>query len=295
MGHVFVSEGQAEWMAAYASYPTPLVLKNGTVRIFFSPRDSRNRSSIASLDLQLSEDRFDILALSGAPLLSPGPRGSFDDSGVTVSCVVPVADSVLVYYLGWNLSVTVPFRNSIGLAIGTAEATILQRVSPAPIVDRCAIDPYSLGYAWVLRGGEDWRMWYGSHLQWGPEGLDMLHVIKEATSNDGFLWHREGRVSIPLAGSPEFATSRPCVIRDGDQYRMWYCRKDPEYRMGYAEMFGDQWIRLDDTLSFTGAMGDWESKTIEYPAIFDHGGRRYMLYNGNGHGRTGFGIAVLEI
>jgi hypothetical protein len=31
-----------------------------------------------------------------------------------------------------------------------------------------------------------------------------------------------------------------------------------------------------------------------YPCVFEHRGSKYMLYNGNGYGRTGFGIAVLE-
>ncbi|MBB5866436.1 hypothetical protein [Xanthomonas sp. 3058] len=33
---------------------------------------------------------------------------------------------------------------------------------------------------------------------------------------------------------------------------------------------------------------------IEYPFVFDHAGQRYMLYNGNDYGRSGFGLAVLE-
>ncbi|MDR0233611.1 MAG: hypothetical protein LBI31_02235 [Zoogloeaceae bacterium] len=33
---------------------------------------------------------------------------------------------------------------------------------------------------------------------------------------------------------------------------------------------------------------------IEYSIVFDHGRQRYMLYNGNGYGKTGFGLAVLE-
>jgi hypothetical protein len=31
-----------------------------------------------------------------------------------------------------------------------------------------------------------------------------------------------------------------------------------------------------------------------YPFVFDHGGRRYMFYNGNGYGKSGFGVAVLQ-
>ena len=76
---------------------------------------------------------------------------------------------------------------------------------------------------------------------------------------------------------------------------MWYAIKYPvHYKIGYAESFGDGWIRRDDNLEFAGIAGDWEDENIEYPAVFDHGGRRYMLYNGNGYGRTGFGIAILE-
>jgi hypothetical protein len=33
---------------------------------------------------------------------------------------------------------------------------------------------------------------------------------------------------------------------------------------------------------------------ICYPAVVDVNGRRLMFYNGNRHGATGFGVAVLE-
>ncbi len=32
---------------------------------------------------------------------------------------------------------------------------------------------------------------------------------------------------------------------------------------------------------------------IEYAHVFDHAGTRYMLYNGNGYGKTGVGLATL--
>ncbi len=47
-------------------------------------------------------------------------------------------------------------------------------------------------------------------------------------------------------------------------------------------------------MRFTGKRGDWDSTERTYPCVFDYGNRRYMLYNGNGYGKTGFGIAVLE-
>src|SRR5690348_2700940 len=128
LGHIFCGSGPEGWITGYASYPTPLVLDEDTVRIFFSPRDSQNRSSITALDLALEGERFRILSPPTQPLLSPGRRGSFDDSGVTVSCVVPKGNELLLYYLGWSLGTTVPFRNFIGLAIGDRSANLFRRI-----------------------------------------------------------------------------------------------------------------------------------------------------------------------
>jgi hypothetical protein len=295
LGHVYNSPGTASWAATHAAYPTPLPLGGGIVRVYFSPRDRENRGCIAALDLALDGDRYAIVKQPEAPLLLPGERGAFDDSGVTVGCVVPHGDQILVYYLGWSLSVTVPFRNFIGLAIQDATGGTLRRASEAPVLERSAVDPYSLGYPWVRREKAGWRMWYGSHLRWGKQGHEMIHVIKQAVSGDGRHWQCDGHVAIPLVGEPEYAVSRPCVIRDNSLYRMWYSRRTPDYQLGYAESRdGEIWERADHVPVLTGAVADWETETVEYATVFDHGGCRYMLYNGNGYGRTGFGLAILD-
>ncbi len=282
-------------MATHASYPTPLVLSDTLVRVFFSSRDTSNRSSIASIDLEIDGKNWSINTTPNGPLLGPGARGAFDDCGVTVACVVPYDGRILVYYLGWSVSTTVPFRNFIGLATGDAGEGTLQRASVAPVLDRSTVDPYTLGYPWVLRRGRGFRMWYGSHLNWGSTGLEMRHVIKEAASDDGVIWLPSGHVAIPLGALPEFAVSRPCVLVDPDSWRMWYSRRTPAYSLGYAESSdGVTWRRQDDDVVLTGETGAWEDESTAYATIFDHRGGRYMLYNGNGYGRTGFGLAMLE-
>lgn len=279
---------------SHATYPTPLVLDQHLVRVYFSPRDTMNRSYIASIDLALDDRRFQVVGQPRGPLLSFGPRGAFDDSGVSVGCVLADHDKIRVWYLGWSLGLTVPFRNFIGLATGSSDK-VLERVSPAPVLDRGAEDPFTLGYPWVLRDVTGFIMWYGSHLEWGAEGLAMRHSIKKASSPDGIHWLRDGRVVLAPLGGEEFAVSRPCVVRDPDCFRMWYSRRYPNYRLGYAESEdGRAWTRHDDALHFAGEPAPWETESMEYAAVFDCGGRRYMLYNGNGYGRSGFGLAVQE-
>jgi len=119
--------------------------------------------------------------------------------------------------------------------------------------------------------------------------------IKYAKSHDGINWERKGCVAIDFANDQEVAISRPSVLKEGERWRMWYSFRGESYRIGYAESDdGLKWSRLDSQVGIDVSLTGWDSEMIEYPFVFDHAGQRYMLYNGNGYGKTGFGLAVLE-
>ncbi|MDR3088446.1 MAG: hypothetical protein LBU39_01340 [Desulfobulbaceae bacterium] len=102
-------------------------------------------------------------------------------------------------------------------------------------------------------------------------------------------------VAIDFAHDGEHAIARPSVLRDPDGWKMWYSFRGETYRIGYAESpDGLVWTRLDEQAGIDVSATGWDTEMIEYPFVFDHAGRRYMLYNGNGYGKTGFGLAVLE-
>ena len=150
--------------------------------------------------------------MAKTPTLLPGTIGCFDDSGCSMGSLVREGDNLLLYYMGWNLGVTVPWRNAIGLAI-CHDGKSFERVSIAPIVDRSDGDPYTISYPWVLRDEREWRMWSGSDLRWGRARTDMYHMIKQATSLDGRVWNRDGKVVVQPADD-EYAFARPCVVKD---------------------------------------------------------------------------------
>jgi hypothetical protein len=125
----------------------------------------------------------------------------------------------------------------------------------------------------------------------------MLHVINFASSADGHYWNRESSV-VPYELGIAQAFSRPTVahIAQGG-YEMWFSYRSgtgEKYRIGYAvSKDGKAWkLALNDAGIGVSTNG-WDSEMIEYPYVFDHKGQRYMLYNGNGNGKTGFGLAVL--
>jgi hypothetical protein len=136
-------------------------------------------------------------------------------------------------------------------------------------------------------------MWYGSNLRWGADQRDMDHVIKYAESGDGISWRRGGKVALPLSGPGEFALARPCVLESEGRYRMWFAHRGDRYRLGCARSAdGIDWTRDPAPDVPQASPSGWDSEMVTYPCVFELGGARYMLYNGNGYGRSGFGIAV---
>lgn len=293
LGRVFCPSGESPWMLSHAANCVAVRIDAHHYRIFFSTRDAMNRASIGWVEIDLRRPQT-ILSISRDPVLTPGPTGTFDDSGVSLACIVTANDASHLYYTGWNLGVTVPWRNSIGLAV-SRDGLHFERFSPAPVLDRNGVDPYSLSYPYVLSDEDGWRMWYGSNLRWGSEQRDMDHVIKYARGRDAATWEPTGDVCIGIENPDEYAFSRPCVIRNGSQWQMWYSYRGPSYRVGYAESTdGVHWTRNDATAGIAPAAEGWDAESVEYPWVFDHDGERYMLYNGNRYGLTGFGLAILE-
>jgi hypothetical protein len=120
----------------------------------------------------------------------------------------------------------------------------------------------------------------------------MRHVIKCAESDDGLNWRRSGRVALGLAGGAETALARPCVLRDETGYHLWFSHRGDRYRIGYAQSAdGLQWRRDDRRAGLDVSADGWDSEMVEYSCVFAAGGAQFMLYNGNGYGRTGFGLA----
>ena len=297
LGRVHVARGETSWHTTHASYPTPLPLPDGSVRVFFSPRDTEGRSSIFSLDLALSPSGFEILGTPRGPWLEPGPAGAFDDAGVSVAWVGHTADGGLdCWYLGWTLGVSVPFRTAIGRATAVPGSSRMERTSHAPVLDRSRTDPLSLSYPWLIPRAEGLTAWYGTHLHPPRGGRTVDHVLRRAISHDdGVTWRRDDVPALDHGSPDEWALSRPSVLNDGGDWHMWFCRRLPAYRLGYAcSPDGRIWTRADAGLHFAGPEEDWETGGRCYPAVFDHAGRRWMLYCGTGYGRSGFGVALLE-
>lgn len=281
-------------MYSHAANPVADHVEGDLFKIYFSTRNVKNESSIGWILLDIN-DPLNILEIASEPVLSPGKIGTFSDSGCSIGSIVNVHDKKYLYYMGWNLGVTVPWRNAIGLAISDDNGKTFHNYSEAPIIDRSQEDPYTVSYPWVIYENQKWHMWYGSNLEWGSDKADMHHMIKYASSNNGINWVRDGKVTISPQLPQEYAFAKPCVIKEDSKYRMWYAYRGEKYKIGLAfSNDGTSWTRCDDAVGILPSAEGWDSESIEYPYVFKHKEKLYMLYNGNDYGKTGFGIAILE-
>jgi len=282
------------WMRTHAMVPTPHLREEGVHRIYFSGRNDDNQSHIGWADIALNDGSAAVIEISKEPVLMPGNLGTFDDNGVTPSCAVRIGNEILLYYIGWNPGSTTRMNIYGGLAVSTDDGNSFTRWSEAPILERSITDPYINTAPFVVTYSSGLRMFYVSGVGWDdPE--NPRYLIKTATSTDGKLWQRDGEIAIDFSGPEEKALARPFVTVEDGYWRMWFAHKGDNYRFGYAESNdGVVWQRLDDLAGVDVSATGWDSEMIEYGAIINAGGYRYLFYNGNNYGFDGLGYAVSQ-
>jgi len=303
-GLIFSAANQFEWMAHHACVPIADNVNDEVLRIYFGPRDRQGRTRTAFIEVE-ADNPANVLYVHDRPVLGLGELGTFDDSGAMPSCIVNRDGKKYLFYIGWNLGVTVSYRNSIGLAVSEDGGLTFHRVFEGPVVDRSFLEPYFCASPFVIIDEGKWKLWYASSTGWVVvnEKPEPLYQIKYAESNDGCHWVRNNTTCIEYTFEGE-ANARPSVIKENGLYRMWYCfrgsvdyrtNKEQSYRLGYAESGnGINWIRKDEEVGIERSAEGWDSLMMEYSFVYEHKGRKYMLYNGNGFGETGFGYAVLD-
>jgi len=295
-GLIFKPAGQREWVTTHAMLPVADHISGDLYRIYFSGRDKLNRSLTGYVEVDINNPRK-ILALSPDPVLGLGSLGAFDDNGVSPTWMVNYRGEKYLYYFGWNKGSLVRAAEVSGLAISKDQGETFQRFSRAPVIDRTNAEPYQiLVISCILIEGNTWRMWYDSADEWQTPELPRYN-IKYAESADGINWVRKGIVSVDYRSRDESRVSRASVIKEDGVYKMWHCYalNSGGYSMGYAESAdGYRFERKSDSMTIDVSPEGWDSEMVCYPHVFVHEGRKIMLYCGNGYGRSGFGMAVME-
>ena len=304
LGKIYCAENDNEFMKTAGRAPVPRWIEGDIFEIYFASQDAEMRGRIFKLTINITNPTK-VIEITTDPIVDMGNVGFFDDNGIIPSCILDHDNKVFLYTIGFSLKNKILFDASCGLAIREDDKTEFKKFK-GPIVDRGIDDPCFASSPYVIFDDSDnkFKMWYVSCDYW--EDLHNgkykhYYNVKYKESVDGIIWSQRSKVCIDYKNEYEYSISRPCVIKDGENdYKMWYSYRAQKNidtnRMGYAESKdGINWSRKDELMSQLDVSEEgWDSEMITYPYVFDHKGERYMLYNGNGYGNSGFGIAKLE-
>lgn len=304
-GFIFCPDGSSDLLHSHAHKPTPLQLDEDRVRVFFGARSRAGQTRTTYIDIS-AHDPEAVLDASMPVVLDLGKIGAFDDCGANVSSILDLGDRIYMYFIGWNPGTTVHTRNAIGVAVSLDRGNTFTRLYDGAILDRTKDEPYYTGAVDVIHTGEQFEMWYTSGLDWQRVNgkPEINYHIKRAISDDGINWQRDNRLCLPDYALGE-VTARPSVIKSGDDYTMWFSKRNFKnfrtdassmYRAGFATSGDGIHWRRDDAQAglMTSQEGEWDSQAIAYPYVRKVNDKYLMLYNGNGFGQSGFGYMLGE-
>jgi len=240
-----------------------------------------------------------ILYVHKKTVLDIGIVGSFDDCGVCPSCIIHFKGEKLLFYFGVQRPEKLPYLYFAGLAIYDNKLKKFRKYSTVPILEKTQNEPFIRSATTVIEDNGILKMWYVSAHSWIKiNNKDVpSYNIRYAISSDGITWDTHEVICIDKLTKDEFGFGRPWVIKENNIYKMWYSIRGKliPYIIGYAESAdGINWVRKDNEVGINCSKSGWDSQMICYPCIIDFNETRYMFYNGNGYGESGFGYAVLS-
>lgn len=295
VGLITTSNGDVSWMVKGAGPAYGKFINSTTLEILMAGRDSENRTRIGRLYYSINDHA--ILNIEPNPVLNLGELGTFDFNGTSYPWVVEANNETRLYYTGWTKGYHVSFINDVGLAI-LQEDGQFKKISRATILSRSNDEPFGIGSVCVFKDESDWKMWYTCFATWENSVDPPKHYyhIKYASSIDGIHWDRPNIVAVDFnKDKGEYVTGKPAVIKYRGIYLMWYSYRGTAYKIGLAvSKNGSLWTRCDDESGILSSHYGWDSEMICYGQVIEQENRFYMLYNGNGYGTAGLGLAYLE-
>jgi hypothetical protein len=293
---------------SHAQSPQALVLDD-RVRIFFStrtidePGKFLSHVQYADYDLGLTK----IIGYSDHEVIPLGNLGCFDEHGIFPLSPVKVGDKIYAYTNGITRRISVAVETNIGFAVSFDDGKTFQKTGEGPILSASIHEPFLVGDAFVRVFDNTFHMFYLFGKKWSeatPEhASERVYKIGHATSDDGINWQKTGKSIIADSVDENECQALPTVIQLGDRYHMYFCyrhmtgfrtEKGKGYQLGYA--YSDDlitWTRADENAGMGLSDEGWDSDMMCYPNIFKVNNEVYLIYNGNGFGQDGFGVAKL--
>lgn len=302
--------GRPAWMLSFAQAPNVIIFDE-FVRVYFccrpAPDDNMQFvSHCAFVDLARN-DFFEVRGLSKQPVLQLGGLGAFDEFGTYPVSVIRDGDDLVAIYGGWSRCESVPFNISLGAARSKDGGVSFEKLGVGPVLSHSPDEPFVVTSPKIRKYGDTWYLAYTAGRRWilAEDGrAEIIYKLRMATSRDGLHWIKQNVDIVPSKLGNDEAQACPDIFFANGKYHLFFCYREGlnfrddrtrSYRIGYASSTDlVNWRRDDSRSNLDVSEEGWDSEMVAYPTVFECDGGVYMIYAGNGNGRTGFGLAKLE-
>ncbi|MFH0829347.1 MAG: hypothetical protein V1907_04185 [Candidatus Kerfeldbacteria bacterium] len=281
---------------------------HGTINLFYYAGTKDG----ASVGLARSKDNKKFTKLS-APVLTPGPTGTWDSGVVSVypNCIIQRNDGTYwMYYSGSPKGSPDFYWNKVG-AIGVAfskdlihwskyENNPIFTATDAKSWESEGIFEPSVYFNGDEYGGKDaFMMWYGGNAADGRMGIGL------ATSNNGVTWTRYSKNPVLMHSKNSnnfdaYTIEVHSVVKYGNGFVMAYEATDRKFPSRFAiglasSTNGKTWKKsADNPILQAGPVGSWDSFGVYHPSIVIDANKIYLYYVGLNSTYT-HAIGVAEI
>lgn len=299
-----------DWMVSFSQAPNVIIFDD-FVRVYFCCRPAPDAhmqfvSYCAFVDLARN-DLFTVKALSTKPVLALGGLGAFDEFGTYPVSVMRDGDDVVAIYGGWSRCESVPFNISLGLARSKDGGVSFEKYGTGPILSHSPDEPFVVTSPKIRKYGDTWYLAYTAGRRWilAEDGRpEIIYKLRMATSKDGINWIKQNIDIVENKLGDDEAQACPDIFLANGKYHLFFCFREGldfrdnrarSYRIGYASSKDLlNWRRDDSFINLDVSETGWDSEMVAYPTVFELDGSIYMMYAGNGNGRTGIGLAKME-
>jgi|GEM_PF-4717011 len=292
----WIAAARQKYPPAFSTHmanPVAFNLANNQVRIFFSGRNEEKKSSIGYFDILIDQTICQASELHTLVDIKDH-KDSFFADGISLGNIFAWEGRHFLSFMGWQRLGESRWAGRIGLMELNPFTPSIQSVPNEPIIDISKTYGASLSYPAVKVMNGSRFFWYGSTIKPDAGNGEMLHSLHLTVIGKTGEQRHYGEIIKHEIGT-EQAFSRPCVIETDGGLSMFYSVRgsaDTYQIKSATSLNGKSWQKADFEL--LGPEFPEETEMQCYPYLFGLKDDLFMLYNGNGFGKSGIGIAVME-
>lgn len=288
---LLLAPSSAPWWAS-TSIGASAATHRESLIFFVGGRATDNRSRIGMITLDSDELSRTGARLSKEPILDVGPSDSYYRDGVSYPSLYKYRGEEKLLFTGWR-RVGNTFENHLGVA-DFCESSGSWRPQMSPLFKE---ETLGTGSATVVESDDGDFLIVTRFLGWSTLGRKWIPFYRPwiAELDEGGTW----RLVTELQGLEtlrDLAIARPMWMQYEKNTLLWLSvRSGNKYRIIAGSLDGRRFQEDPSLCIHPEGAGAWDSQSVEYAAPFKRAGKLAVLYNGDGFGSTGIGIATYEM